>query len=197
MATVNKNQQLIFDGQWLPSKSFNRRNLFRSTFKNCFLEDSRFKSATLSGSVFINCDMKNVKFNKADLIRATFIECDLRNADFRKASVREINLIDCYMNDVLGLDDLPMRCPETGEFTAWKKCYVNEGDEYRSVLVTDTVSEISNSLNSVNEELTFIANITMSPAWYNILATVGITKDIPNNWLKMHGMAMRRRIRRR
>lgn len=60
-------------------------------------------------------------------------------------------------------------------------------------IIQDTASEISNSLNSVNEKFEFTANIFMSPVWYNILASAGFTKDIPNNWLKMHGMAMRRR----
>lgn len=65
-------------------------------------------------------DLKGLKFCGHNLQFVGFYESDLRGADFRNCNIREINL-NFAKTDGLIMPDVPMQCPESGEFVAYKK----------------------------------------------------------------------------
>jgi hypothetical protein len=65
----------------------------------------------------------------ANLCGANLYKADLREANLCGADLREANL---YKADLLGGDIpfIPMTCPDTGSFIAWKKAYSYFGEAY-------------------------------------------------------------------
>ena len=57
---------------------------------------------------------------RADLVEANLRGADLRGADLRRANLVEADLREAKINENTKIN-LPISCPDTGVFTAWKK----------------------------------------------------------------------------
>ena len=68
----------------------------------------------------VGADLRGADLVGADLRRADLRRADLRRADLRGADLREANLRETKINENTKIN-LPISCPDTGAFTAWKK----------------------------------------------------------------------------
>ena len=110
---------------------------------------------------FDECNFSNCNFNKCSLYMVDFHDCSFITCNFgtitrihytnwfncvdRGCTIKRIiSVSDCY--EVSGLDKLfdtviPMACPRTGAYTAYKKCYVGNRFHPEPVIVTLEIPE--------------------------------------------------------
>ena len=75
-------------------------------------------------------DLNGANLNGADLRSANLNGADLRNADLRNANLRSADL-----RSAKNIPFIPMTCPDTGEFTAWKQCWYKNGPNRSTCIV--------------------------------------------------------------
>ena len=88
------------------------------------------RGADLRGADLRRADLRGADLREANLLRAFLREADLRGADLGRAFLREAdlgraflrgaNLEGAKINENTKIN-LPISCPDTGAFTAWKK----------------------------------------------------------------------------
>ena len=69
----------------------------------------------------MRADLRGADLIGADLIGADLRGADLSGADFRGADLRMANFSGAYLSGAINIPFIPMACPETGSFTAYKK----------------------------------------------------------------------------
>lgn len=92
----------------------------------CDFTGCRFDGADLSNSKLTGCVFKGASFRGAKLIGVDFRNADLTNCDMRGANLTCAWLEGAKLSGILHDDTtihFKMRCPETGAFIAYKKCY--------------------------------------------------------------------------
>ena len=80
-------------------------NLWGANLREANLWETNLREANLRGA-----NLREASLRGADLRGANLWEADLRGADLREAKINENTKIN-----------LPISCPDTGAFTAWKK----------------------------------------------------------------------------
>ncbi|MBP5478705.1 MAG: pentapeptide repeat-containing protein [Bacteroidaceae bacterium] len=124
----------ICDGDVIELKCMNLRRMF---FTDYDLQNVSFAASDLEGASFRRCILKFSDFKDANLHNVSFIGCDLRSAQFKRAELEGVSFRGCWLDDAdfaeaKHVPYLPMVCPETGEFEAWKKCFTKA---YEPVIV--------------------------------------------------------------
>ena len=84
-------------------------------------EQANLCGAYLSGAYLCEADLREADLSRADLHGANLVGANLSRADLRGAYLREADLTGADLRGAKNLF-LPIACPDTGEFTAWKKC---------------------------------------------------------------------------
>ena len=79
------------------------------------------EQAYLSGAYLNGAHLSGADLTGADLSRADLRGAGLSRADLSGADLRGADLSGAYLCGAKNLF-LPIACPDTGEFTAWKKC---------------------------------------------------------------------------
>lgn len=116
---------------------FRQCNLNRTHFVNCTFYKTLFFGCKLSHVVFENCRFKDVLFIDYDMRESTFSNSEFKETDFAGRNLRGTNFenITADRSTMESLskfvtivkvtpslfDFFPLRCPETGEFYAYKK----------------------------------------------------------------------------
>ena len=104
----------------------------RADFSGSKLYGKNFADAALWGADFRGADARDTSFRGADLRRADFTGANIYGADFFMAKIDE----------TVGLSDLPLMCPDTGEFTAWKKAiHIRPNGVYEDCIVKLIIPE--------------------------------------------------------
>lgn len=102
-------------------------------FIDCAFTYVEFINCNLSDAVFAGCIMTSCSFEKSYITHlklgtSTLIDCDFTNAIDRSSIVMGTPFVTVYPN-VRGLDILPYRCPESGEFYGWKIAKLDDGSK--------------------------------------------------------------------
>ena len=87
---------------------------------------ANLRDANLCGANLRGADLCGANLRDADLCDANLCGADLRDADLRDANLCDANLCDADLRDADLRDAknapfIPMSCPDSGSFTAWKK----------------------------------------------------------------------------
>ena len=121
-----KDSIVLLDG---PSKHWAGFNFSRFIFSGAILADSplffdsnfewaKFSYCQMRGASFMDCNFKHADLDYADLTGSTFIRCDFEGATMRGAALEY-----AYFQDCTNIPYIPMSCPETGAFVAYKIGY--------------------------------------------------------------------------
>ena len=91
--------------------------------------------ADLRGADLCRADLRGADLCRADLCRANLRGANLYGADLYGADLCRANLYGANLcgADLYGAENvpyIPMACPDTGEFIAWKKAYSYCGEAY-------------------------------------------------------------------
>lgn len=108
---TNLQQVLEYHERWLLD---GRSPDDRADFTNADLTYANLKLKHLQGAIFVGANLYC-----ADLRWSDLQECDFRGAWFRWTTLEYADL-----RGAKNLPYIPMVCPETGSFIAWKKCEV-------------------------------------------------------------------------
>lgn len=87
-------------------------------FIDCEFYRARFGYCRMHRAAFVDCDFNNACFDFADLTGSTFLRCDFKGASMRGAILDNVTFKDCT-----NMPYIPMACPETGAFVAYKIAY--------------------------------------------------------------------------
>ena len=89
------------------------------------LSDADLSDANLSNADLSGADLSNANLSNANLSNANLSDADLSNANLRGANLRGADLSDANLSNAKAsymTAGYWLTCPETGEFTAYKKC---------------------------------------------------------------------------
>ena len=78
------------------------------------------REANLRGADLRGADLRGADLREANLVGAFLRGADLRGTDFGRANLVEADLREAKINKNTKIS-LPISCPDTGVFTAWKK----------------------------------------------------------------------------
>ena len=122
------------------------------------LRGADLRGAYLSGAYLDRADFSGADLSGADLSRAHISEAclrgvDLTNADLRKADLSEADLDEAclsradlrgaYLRGAKNVPFIPMACPDTGAFVAWKKCISKNGAAIVKLLIPEDAKRSS------------------------------------------------------
>ena len=101
-------------------------DLHGANLHGAYLSRADLHGANLVGAYLSRADLRGAYLSRADLTGADLSGAYLTGADLRGAYLCEADLRGAYLceADLRGAKNLflPIACPDTGEFTAWKKC---------------------------------------------------------------------------
>jgi len=102
--------------------------------------------ADFTGADLTYADLKHTDLNGAIFVRANLYGADLRwsvlqECDFKGASLKSAALEYADLRGAKNLPYIPMFCPETGSFIAWKKCVRKGRYNYRYCIVKLLIPE--------------------------------------------------------
>lgn len=92
-----------------------------------------FSGADLRGALMPDQLLYGAIFRGANLGGADLTKCDLCRADLTGANLHYARIEGANLHDATGLPFIPIACPDTGSFTAWKAAYL-KGTEERVIL---------------------------------------------------------------
>lgn len=91
-------------------------NLCHANLRGADLHDTDLRDADLCDTDLRGADLRGANLRGANLRGA-----DLRGADLRGVALRGVALRDTNLSGAKNLPYIPMSCPDSGSFTAWKK----------------------------------------------------------------------------
>ncbi len=87
------------------------------------LRGADLSGADLSGANLRGADLRDADLREADLYGVNLFGADLREADLFGADLREADLFGANLFGAKNVLFVPMTCPDSGSFTAWKKAH--------------------------------------------------------------------------
>lgn len=110
----------------LSSANLSGANLRGACLRNAYLCGSDLSGADLSSTILYDAhlsyvDLHNANLRGAELCSANLFEANLSKADLTNASLCNADLSNANLSDAKGVPFIPMACPDSGSFTAWKK----------------------------------------------------------------------------
>lgn len=110
----------------LKNANFYKANLYGANLSNANLRNANFYMTNLRNANLYNADLREASFRNANLYNANLQSANLSRAHLNDADLRKANFKDASLCDATVVGDyrytyIPMRCPTTGGFTAWKR----------------------------------------------------------------------------
>ena len=96
-------------------------------------------------------DLSGADLSGADLSRADLSGADLSGANLSGADLFRADLFRADLSRAKNVPFIPMACPDTGAFTAWKKCE-RHGKEGGSVIVKLSIPEDAKRLSATGRK---------------------------------------------
>lgn len=104
-------QAIFNDVDFINCKFYDTR-FVDAIFVQCLLQDSNYSQSKLISNLFRRCILDNLSINDSYLDNNFFINTDIRNIE-----PNTLNVLN---------DQIPIHCPEEGEFIGFKKAYITE-----------------------------------------------------------------------
>ena len=83
--------------------------------------------ADLQHAIMRHADFEFAALDNSDLHEANLCEANLHLADLRGADLIDTSLDDAMIDTTTQLPFIPLVCPDTGSFVAWKGCITDSG----------------------------------------------------------------------
>lgn len=87
------------------------------------LSGANLSGANLCGANLFSADLCGANLSSADLYRANLYGANLCGADLSRANLYGANLCGADLYGAKNSPYIPMACPDSGSFTAWKKAH--------------------------------------------------------------------------
>ena len=110
-----------------------RANLCRANLCGADLCRANLCGADLRGADLYGANLCEANLYGANLYGANLYGADLYGADLCRANLCGADLYEANLCGAENVPYIPMACPDTGEFIAWKKAYDEDEDAYLSI----------------------------------------------------------------
>lgn len=107
-----------------------RANLRGAHLYGADLHNANLREADLNGVNLCCANLRDANLQRADLRRAILKKADLLGANFYKADLSEAAFQGEDIRGAINIPFIPLACPDTGSFVAWKKAYSRFGEAY-------------------------------------------------------------------
>lgn len=110
-------------------------NLYRANLREANLEGANLHRADLSeadlrGANLCEANLQRANLRKAILKNAYLWGTNLYGADLSEADIQGADLCRANLRRAINVPFIPMACPDTGSFVAWKKAFSISEDPY-------------------------------------------------------------------
>lgn len=138
---------------------FERANLRGANLERANLADADLSGATLFSAVLSGADLESARLARADLRYAKLESANLSRAyiggaDFEGAHIKNANfenvlglryvcLYDIDIDEAQNFPSIPMACPDSGAFTAWKQCESERGRVIVKLMIPEDAKRLS------------------------------------------------------
>ena len=171
--TIKKALQASVD---LSSVNLSSADLSSVNLRSVNLRDTDLRSANLRYASLRSADLRYASLRSADLSSADLSSADLRDTDLRSADLSSADLssanlcgADLSSADLSALDAARLlSCPQTGAFTAWKKC---EGGVIVELLIPAEARRSSATGRKCRAERAQVVNVFGAGVGYSMHAT--------------------------
>ena len=96
-------------------------NLRNANLRYADLRYANLRNADLYNATLYDADLRNTDLRNTDLHYTDLRHADLRYANLRNTDLRNAALYNADLRYANNIPFVPMACPNTGEFVAWKK----------------------------------------------------------------------------
>lgn len=132
---------------------FNKTDLRSVDFRGSRIDYARFYMANMRGCNLSDVDLHNSIVSYVDLSYSNLTGSDLRYLNFYGCGLVGANILSAniYGAEFLNNEDsvrLPCKCPEIGEFTAWRESKYNDEYVVMKILVTENAIRHSTTVES-------------------------------------------------
>lgn len=101
--------------------NFQGANLYAVDLYGAILQGADLRGANLYRANLQGANLRGANLQEADLREAILQEADLREAELQGANLYGANLHGAELQGAYNIPFVPMACPDTGTFVAWKK----------------------------------------------------------------------------
>ena len=105
----------------LPGDDLSRANLYGANLSGADLSGANLSGANLSGADLSRATLYGANLSGADLSGANLSRATLYGADLSGADLSGADLSRAGLYGAKNIPYIPMACPDSGAFTAWKK----------------------------------------------------------------------------
>lgn len=155
LAFTRLTETASFAGTDFSGTDCNNMALYRCDLTGCRFDGVDLTNAKLTGCIFRTASFRGAKLNGADLRNADLTGCDIRGADLTCAWLEGAKL-DGILHDDTTIH-FKMRCPESGAFIAYKKCYE---DRVVMMLIPKEAKRVSGTSDACRCDMAKVLTIT-------------------------------------
>ena len=124
-----KSKRIIIVNKVITEQKFISENLSLAWFEDCKFKNVDFKYANLNRTFFLRCTFKNCNFENSNCYFAKFENCDFdKKTNFKSAVLVYTSFEESNISECKDITNIPLYCPSDGEFIAWKRAYLYEGN---------------------------------------------------------------------
>ena len=128
-------------------------NLRGAIFCNVSFDRAKMKNINLHGATFqystlYRADCEGADLGGADFLYSSLCEANLTNADLTGANFC-CSILDEAILTNTKMPNVPLRCPDSGAFIGWKKCF---DDDTHEVVVKLLIPEDAKRLSSISRK---------------------------------------------
>ena len=139
-------------------------DLIRANLSGADLSNSYLSNADLGGAYLSGADLSGANLSGADLRRAYLGGANLSDVDFSDANLNNANLsgatlIYADLRGAKNIPFIPFACPETGAFTAWKKCESKNGSVIIKLLIPEDARRSSGTSRKCRADKAVVLDI--------------------------------------
>ena len=143
---------------------FEGANLRGADLRFACLRLANFQDADLTGANLGGADLRMADFRGACLRQAVLDQAILKDTFFEEADLEDVSFRSVYVNgayfeNAKNLPFIPMVCPETGAFVAWKKCASKSGQVIVKLLVPEDAKRSSGTGRKCRSEKAVVLEI--------------------------------------
>ena len=111
----------ILQGADLRGANLYRANLQGANLRGANLQEADLREAILQGANLYGANLQEADLREAILQEADLREAELQGANLYGANLHGANLREAELQGAYNIPFVPMACPDTGTFVAWKK----------------------------------------------------------------------------
>ena len=146
-------------GANLINANLTEANLIEANLSGANLSFADLGRAYLSGADLINTDLSGANLDRACLGGADLGGADLSYANLSGTNLINANLINANLRRAKNVPFIPLACPDSGAFVAWKNCETENGSVIVKLLIPEDARRSSGTGRKCRSDRAIVLDI--------------------------------------